>query len=99
MTQTRFTAADAVELSKQAAILILDEQEKENYQTIIDGIIECAENGWFSLTIWNDEELHDKLSARVTSILKRDGFNVIDSYTDGEDDEHEYVGKIISWKV
>lgn len=97
MTHKRFTASNAAELSKQAAFVILDRQESNNYKAIIERVMEAANGGWFSLTIWSDDELHDKLSARVIAILKRDGFSVTDSYAEGEDDECEYLGKIISW--
>lgn len=99
MTHKRFTASNAAELSKQAAFVILDQQESKNYKSIIERIMEAANGGWFSLIVWSDDELHDKLSARVISILKRDGFKVDDHYAEDEDGEISYSGKIISWNV
>lgn len=99
MTHGRFTASNAAELSKQAAFIILDPNERANYNAIIERVMWSAHGGWFSLTIWSDDELHDKLSARVISILRRDGFSVIDSYTEEDGEECEYLGKVISWNV
>lgn len=99
MTHTRFTATSAAELSKQAAFVILDPNESRNYHSIIERIMEAANGGWFSLTIWNDDELHDKLSPRVITLLKRDGFKVEDSYAEDEDGECSYIGKVIYWNV
>lgn len=101
MTHKRFTASNAAELSKQTAFVILDPNERANYNAIIERIMESANGGWFSLTIWSDDELYKKLSARVISILKRDGFSVTDSYSgdEDEDEECEYLGKTISWNL
>lgn len=99
MTHKRFTASNAAELSKQAAFEILDQQESRNYKAIIERIMESASSGWFSLTIWSDDELNEKLTPRVIAILKRDGFSVVDSYSEDEEEDCEYNGKIISWNV
>lgn len=99
MTHKRFTASNAAELSKQSAFFVLDEQESKNYRSIIERVMGASNGGWFSLIVWSDDELHDKLSARVISILKRDGFKVEDSYTEDEDGECAYIGKVIYWNV
>lgn len=99
MTHKRFTASNAAELSKQAAFVILDQQESRNYHAVTERIMEAANGGWFSLIVWSDDELHDQLSSRVIAILRRDGFKVDDSYAEDEAGESAYIGKTIYWNV